>query len=290
MTLVLFFGCLFVTFGPALALFFLFIANNNQLIILTIGGSFFWLLSILVASLWWFIIPPLRTTFAFVIPFSVLFQELGRYAFYRLFDWGFSASTRPPTLPSSSSSLSNNNSNPNPANNNGDSSQPAAAQPSSAASELERRRAVMRENARLRSLAQMPNRLASATALGLGSGITYALVMYTSVLWEASGPGSMFSQACPNTSLFMVSALITSLFVVLHVFLSIIGFEGFRTKNKALMASAWVIHLVAAFLTMANLNGGNCAGSIIPIFILVVLAGIVTRWAVLRSGFVRVKD
>ena len=33
----------------------------------------------LLASIWWYIIPPLRTTYGFIIPFSVLFQELVRY-------------------------------------------------------------------------------------------------------------------------------------------------------------------------------------------------------------------
>lgn len=38
MTYVLFFGSLFVSFSPALALFLLVISRSNQLIILTIGG------------------------------------------------------------------------------------------------------------------------------------------------------------------------------------------------------------------------------------------------------------
>jgi len=81
----LFFGSFFITFGPAAAIFALIIAKSPRLIILTIGGSFFWLLSILISSIWWYIIPPLRQYYWWTILWSVMFQEIVRFGFIKLY-------------------------------------------------------------------------------------------------------------------------------------------------------------------------------------------------------------
>lgn len=47
-------------------------------------SAFFWLLSLLISSLLWFLVVPLREHLAFGLVFSVLFQELFRYFFYRI--------------------------------------------------------------------------------------------------------------------------------------------------------------------------------------------------------------
>jgi len=78
----MFFGCLFIALAPPTAIFSLVISQNPRLIILTIGGSFFWLLSILIASVWWSIIAPLQNVYYWIIPWSVLFQEAIRFAFF----------------------------------------------------------------------------------------------------------------------------------------------------------------------------------------------------------------
>jgi len=248
MTYVLFFGSLFVTFGPALALFLLVISRNNQLIILTIGGSFFWLLSVLVASIWWYIIPPLRQAYWFVIPFSVFFQELGRYIFYRLYAWAFYRQLD------------------------------------------SRHREQITANPRLQSLSVKPNNVAASVAAGVGSGVTYALVMYISVLWESTGPGSAFSPACPGTSLFIISAILALGFVLLHIFQSIVAFEAFRLKSLLGMVVVWGSHIVASLLSLANLPGGSCPGSIVPIYLVMGGVAVVAMLSILRSNSLSKKE
>jgi len=81
----MFFGCLFVAFSPAFAIFVWAIAPNARLVIVAIGSSFFWLLSILLASIWWYIIPPLKSVMYWTIPWSVFFQELFRFLFLKLY-------------------------------------------------------------------------------------------------------------------------------------------------------------------------------------------------------------
>jgi len=249
MTYLLFFGCLFVVFGPSLALFLLVVSRNNQLIIFMIGGSFFWLLSILVSSIWWYIVTPLRASYWFVIPFAVLFQEAGRLGCYRLYTWAFRTT---PFRPDVQEQVEN--------------------------------------NPRLKSLTKRPNHVAASLAAGLGYGVTYALVMYTSVLWEATGPGTVFSPSCPTTNLFIISALLALLFSTMHIFLSLLLFDAFRMKDRRAIAIGWGAHLVISFLSTANLPGGQCAGSVVPIALLVTALGGYSVYKILHSDAIRRKD
>jgi hypothetical protein len=41
--------------------------------------------------------------------------------------------------------------------------------------------------------------------MGWGIGVANALVMYTSVVWHATGPGFLPAPACPHISLFYIS-------------------------------------------------------------------------------------
>jgi anterior pharynx defective protein 1 len=102
MTLVLLAGSLLITFSPALALFILIITRSSQLVILSLGSAFFWLISILLTSIFWYIIPPLKTTYAFIIPFSVLFQEVFRWLFWLIYDKAYNrgALANDPSKPS----------------------------------------------------------------------------------------------------------------------------------------------------------------------------------------------
>ncbi|XP_078541397.1 gamma-secretase subunit APH-1B isoform X2 [Lissotriton helveticus] len=93
MTLSVFFGCTFIAFGPALSLYVLTIATDPLRIIFLIAGAFFWLVSLLFSSLVWFIAMQVsnnkdaslqRDLLIFGVVFSVLLQEIFRFAYYRL--------------------------------------------------------------------------------------------------------------------------------------------------------------------------------------------------------------
>lgn len=82
MALAEFFGCLFLAFGPPLAMFVLTVAKDPMRIIVLITSAFFWLVSLLVSALLWFAVTPLRDRLEFAMFFSVIFQEVFRYLFY----------------------------------------------------------------------------------------------------------------------------------------------------------------------------------------------------------------
>ncbi|KAA0703633.1 Gamma-secretase subunit [Triplophysa tibetana] len=93
MTVAVFFGCAFIAFGPAFALFLFTIAKDPLRVLILITGAFFWLLSLLLSSLVWFIAVKAsnpddatlrRSLLIFGVFFSVLLQELFRFGYYRL--------------------------------------------------------------------------------------------------------------------------------------------------------------------------------------------------------------
>eukprot|EP00794_Sanderia_malayensis_P016805 gene16805-18501_t len=84
MTTLMFFGCSFLSFGPALALFVFTVAPDAQQVIVLITSAFFWLLALFLSSALWLIVSPLKSYLIFGVTFSVLFQELFRLAFWKI--------------------------------------------------------------------------------------------------------------------------------------------------------------------------------------------------------------
>uniref|UniRef100_A0A8D1WH80 Gamma-secretase subunit APH-1 n=1 Tax=Sus scrofa TaxID=9823 RepID=A0A8D1WH80_PIG len=93
MTAAVFFGCAFIAFGPALALYVFTIATEPLRIILLIIGAFFWLVSLLLSSLVWFMATTItdnkdervqKYLLIFGVLVSVLIQETFRFAYYKL--------------------------------------------------------------------------------------------------------------------------------------------------------------------------------------------------------------
>ncbi|XP_004628892.1 gamma-secretase subunit APH-1B [Octodon degus] len=93
MTAAVFFGCAFIAFGPALALYVFTIATEPLRVIFLIAGAFFWLVSLLISSLFWFLArlitnnkdgPTQKYLLIFGVLLSVFVQETFRFAYYRL--------------------------------------------------------------------------------------------------------------------------------------------------------------------------------------------------------------
>ncbi|XP_045150889.1 gamma-secretase subunit APH-1B [Echinops telfairi] len=93
MTAAVFFGCAFIAFGPALALYIFTIATEPLRIIFLIAGAFFWLVSLLISSLVWFMAETItghrggrvqEYVLVFGVLVSVIIQEAFRFAYYKL--------------------------------------------------------------------------------------------------------------------------------------------------------------------------------------------------------------
>jgi len=115
-----------------------------------------------------------------------------------------------------------------------------------------------------------PDNFKAALAFGMGSGITHSLVTYITILWEALGPGTYFSPSCPSVSLFLISAILSCIFILFHILWSIVAFDGFKQRDYLKIASVPICHIIASYLTLLNLPGANCIASVILLVVLLI--------------------
>jgi len=83
MTVSEFFGCSFVAFGPALAMFVFTIAKDPIRVIILIASSFFWLLSLLISAVIWMCVP-IDEHLVVGLVVSVIMQEVFRFVVYKI--------------------------------------------------------------------------------------------------------------------------------------------------------------------------------------------------------------
>ena len=57
---------------------------------------------------------------------------------------------------------------------------------------------------------QHPSKLSDIIGIGLGFAAGSSMLMFFPVLWEARGSGLLFSQACPNVPIYLVSGTMLS--------------------------------------------------------------------------------
>lgn len=218
MTLLVFFGCAFIAFGPALALFSLTVAKDAEQVIVLIASAFFWLLSLLLSSIWWTVVSPLKKYLAFGITFSVLFQELFRFAFYKIMrkaDEGLL-------------SIINHQTDP------------------------------------LRK-----HRIAYVS--GLGYGIISGLFAMVNVLADITGPGTLGLQNDPQNFL-IVSAFLTSCFVLLNTFWGVVWFHAWDEKKWLNIFLVVASHLVVSLMTLLN-AGHQYVASLVCAYITMIVMG-----------------
>lgn len=82
MTVLEFWGCALITFGPAIAMFSLTVAHDPIKVILLISSSFFWLLSFLLVAICWAVISSYCDYLIIGAYLAVLSQEGFRYLFH----------------------------------------------------------------------------------------------------------------------------------------------------------------------------------------------------------------
>lgn len=82
MTVLEFWGCALITFGPALAMFSLTVAQDPIKVILLISSSFFWLMSFLLVAMSWAVISLFCDYLIVGAILAVLSQETFRYIFH----------------------------------------------------------------------------------------------------------------------------------------------------------------------------------------------------------------
>jgi len=86
MGVVLFLGCFLIAYTLPIFLFINIVTKRSQLVIITISAAFFWLLSVMVASAIWALVGNnSKDLLPMAATIGVIFQEAGRYSFYRMY-------------------------------------------------------------------------------------------------------------------------------------------------------------------------------------------------------------
>eukprot|EP01018_Ginkgo_biloba_P032594 Gb_24528 [translate_table: standard] len=110
-----------------------------------------------------------------------------------------------------------------------------------------------------------------ALASGLGHGVAHAVFFCLSLLTPAFGPATFYVDSCHQMPFFLVAALISLGFLVIHTFSMVIAFNGYAEEKTVQQLFVPIIHLVASLLTLVNLLPGGCIAGIPLIFFCAIL-------------------
>lgn len=97
-----------------------------------------------------------------------------------------------------------------------------------------------------------------ALAGGLGHGIAHAVFFCLSLLTPSFGKATFYVDSCSQMPLFLVAALLSLSFLLIHTFSMIVAFNGYDDNKKSSMLFAPAIHFTTSFLSLINLFQGGC--------------------------------
>uniref|UniRef100_H2ZHA8 Gamma-secretase subunit Aph-1 n=1 Tax=Ciona savignyi TaxID=51511 RepID=H2ZHA8_CIOSA len=228
MTLLVFFGCTFIAFGPSLAMFILTIAKYPLKIILLVVGAFFWLLSLLFSALLWLAVVPLKDQLAFSLVFSVMIQEAMRFALFKVMEKAENGLDDALT-DEEKDSISH-------------------------------------------------HKLSYTT--GFGFGLMYGLFSIVNVLSQSIGPGSVGISG-HSENFILISAFLTSCFILLHTFWNVIVFNALKKKKYYWVFLVCGLHMLVSCFSLLNVQQNLSYVSLIISFCVLFFT---TTWAFKVAG------
>lgn len=93
---------------------------------------------------------------------------------------------------------------------------------------------------------------------GLGHGVAHAVFFCLSLLTPAFGRATYYVERCSHMPFFLISAIISFAFLVIHTFSMVIAFNGYAERRRSDQFFVPVSHMVAAIMTLINLAPGGC--------------------------------
>lgn len=104
----------------------------------------------------------------------------------------------------------------------------------------------------------LTDKMQIALAGGLGHGVAHAVFFCLSLLTPAFGPATYYIDRCSHIPFFLVSAIISLGFVMIHTFSMVIAFNGYSEGRKTDQVLIPFLHGIAATTTLINLAPGGC--------------------------------
>ncbi|MCO5612165.1 hypothetical protein L7F22_066427 [Adiantum nelumboides] len=93
---------------------------------------------------------------------------------------------------------------------------------------------------------------------GLGHGIAHAVFFCLSLLTPSFGKATFYADSCSQMPLFLVAALLSLSFLIIHTSSMIVAFDAYNDRKKSSMFLPPAIHFAASFLSLINLFQGGC--------------------------------
>ena len=137
----------------------------------------------------------------------------------------------------------------------------------------------------------LPATAPAAVANGVGIGVVQMLVMYGDVAVRTLQPGSLYTEACADLSLFAVGALCSLGMLLMNVLLSMLGWTtAYPERSPKLLAAIVGLHLLASASTSLNstaiVAANGCVLALPCMFAAVFLTGLLTVYTV-SAGLTR---
>ena len=126
-----------------------------------------------------------------------------------------------------------------------------------------------------------PFRLSSSSlASGIGFGAMNAIIMYGPILASAGGSETYYISSCSNMNIYILNAITSMLYEILHIIMMYVAFTGYRSRNELLVALVFVLHLGASATSWINTssNGDACAASLTTLTALVLASTLFTYY------------
>lgn len=219
MTVLEFWGCTLITFGPALTLFSLTVAHDPIKVILLISSAFFWLLSFLSVAIVWAIISKFCDYLIIGAYLAVLSQEVFRYLFHL-------ATKKAQVYLAEILGYEDN----------------ANKQSSVRTNEIQLNRS---------SIPEFHDRIPLSYVSGLGFGLMNGAFSLMNVLTDYIGPGTVGLKGDSHHFL-LVSSLTSLAFILLNVAWSILMSESVEKSDKRLAIIVIGSHAAATTITFMN--------------------------------------
>lgn len=116
-----------------------------------------------------------------------------------------------------------------------------------------------------------------ALAGGLGHGVAHAVFFCLSLLTPSFGTATFYVDRCSHIPFFLVSAIISLGFGMIHTFSMVIAFNGYAEGRKTDQIFVPIVHLTAAVVTLINLAPGGCIVGV-PLLCLVMAVTLQYCW------------
>lgn len=99
---------------------------------------------------------------------------------------------------------------------------------------------------------ELPSVVLLGLASGVGTAAIYACVEIVPVLIEGMGPATVFSRACPHTSLFTLAAVTGLVFTLLHMLWSVFGFLLYAHRAYVVAPVLVLSHFGASYFVCSH--------------------------------------